>query len=221
MVVSAKKTHSKAKKTHAAPPQNDANERQEAEATLEADTQPQATPPSGDGTTAAEAAEGAVTETTTKEAAENNVSARLEQAEARAAEYLDSLQRERAAFQNYRRRVERERADQAKMAEGRLLLKLLPVLDDFYRAMEAVPEDRRDEWFEGVALILRKLERYLQDAGVTEIEALGKPFDPTFHEAVGVDSDSDAESGTVTAVLQRGYMHGDRVLRPALVRVAE
>jgi molecular chaperone GrpE len=107
------------------------------------------------------------------------------------------------------------------MAEARLLLKLLPVLDDFYRAMDAVPADRRDEWFEGVALILRKLERYLQDAGVTEIEAVGKPFDPNYHEVVGMDGESEAESGTVTEVLRRGYMQGERVLRPALVRVAE
>ena len=220
-VVSAKKTHSKAKKTHAAPPNDRTHDAPEADATLEADTQTQETPTSGDGATAAETAPGAVTETTTKEAAEDNVSARLEQAEARAAEYLDSLQRERAAFQNYKRRTERERADQAKVAEARLLLKLLPVLDDFYRAMDAVPQDRRDEWFEGVALILRKLERYLQDAGVTEIEAVGQPFDPNYHEVVGMDGESEAESGTVTDVLRRGYMQGERVLRPALVRVAE
>jgi len=218
--VSAKKTHSKAKKSHAAPPKDDAHDTHEAEATAQAEAQ-QATPPNGDGQTAAEAAPSAVTETTTKEAAEDNVSARLEQAEARAAEYLDSLQRERAAFQNYKRRVERERADQTKVAEAQLLLKLLPVLDDFYRAMDAVPEDQHNEWYEGVALILRKLERFLQDAGVSEIEAVGKPFDPTYHEAVGMETNSEAESGTVTEVLQRGYMLGERVLRPALVRVAE
>ena len=221
MVVSAKKTHSKAKKDHAAPPKGDTHEAHETETTLEAEAQAPEASPSGDGATAAEAAPSAMTETTTQEAAEDNVTARLEQAEARAAEYLDSLQRERAAFQNYKRRIERERADQAKVAEARLLLKLLPVLDDFYRAMDAVPADRRDEWFEGVALILRKLERYLQDEGVTEIEAVGQPFDPAYHEAVGVDTESEAESGTVTEVLQRGYMHGERVLRPALVRVAQ
>ena len=219
--MSAKKTHSKAKKKHAHPPKNDAHNVQEAEAMHKADASVQDAPQRDDGATAAEAASGAVTETLTKEAAEETVSARLEQAEARAAEYLDSLQRERAAFQNYKRRVERERADQAKVAEARLLLKLLPVLDDFYRALDAVPEEYQDEWYQGIVLILRKLERYLQDEGVSEIEALGKPFDPTYHEAVGVDTESKAESGTVTEVLQRGYMHGERVLRPALVRVAQ
>jgi len=145
----------------------------------------------------------------------------LQQAESRAAEYLDSLQRERAAFQNYKRRVERERDEQRQAIAGGVLVKLLPALDDFHRAMDAVPDDERNDWFQGMALIQRKLERFLEDEGVTEMNALGEPFDPNFHEAVGVDSDSDAESGMVTEVLQRGYLHKDRVLRPAMVRVAE
>jgi molecular chaperone GrpE len=156
-----------------------------------------------------------------EEVEENLLAVQLEQAEARAAEYLDSLQRERAAFQNYKRRVEREREEQVQMAGGRLLVKLLPVLDDFYRAMDAVPEGERDRWFDGIVLILRKFERLLEDEGVAEIDALGQPFDPNLHEAVGVDMGADAESGTVTAVMQRGYRRGDRVLRPAMVRVAE
>lgn len=144
----------------------------------------------------------------------------LEQAHARAEDYLDSLQRERASFQNYKKRVERERSEHSQQVAADMLAKLLPILDDFYRAMEVVPPDQRDQWFEGVSLILRKLERLLFDQGVTEIEALGQPFDPNFHEAVGVDADADAESGVVTAVMQRGYRFGDRVLRPAMVRVA-
>jgi molecular chaperone GrpE len=144
----------------------------------------------------------------------------LEQAEARAAEYLDSLQRERAAFQNFRKRVERERAEQAELQASRLLLKVLPILDDFDRAMAAIPETDRGQWFDGVALIQRKLERFIADEGVTEIAALGQPFDPALHEAVAVDHDTDAASGTILDVMQRGYRHGDRVLRPARVRVA-
>jgi len=155
------------------------------------------------------------------EDAASDLATRLEEVQARADEYLDSLQRERATFQNYKKRVERERNAQAQAIAGNLLLKLLPTLDDFHRAIEAVPEDARDQWFEGMELILRKLERFLSDEGVTEIDALGKPFDPAYHEAVGVDQDTDAESGTITQVLQRGYMHGERVLRPAMVRVAE
>lgn len=160
-------------------------------------------------------------EDTLAEEGELSLTAQLEQAELRAEEYLDSLKRERASFQNYRRRVEHERLEQQRVATGNVLVKLLPIVDDFHRAMEAIPEDQRNEWFEGVALIQRKLERFMQDEGVTEIAALGQAFDPNFHEAVGVDSDTEAESGTVTQVLQRGYQHGDRVLRPAMVRVAE
>ncbi len=152
---------------------------------------------------------------------EPSLDVQLERAEARADEYLESLQRERASFQNYRKRVEAERAQQAERVRGEVLLKLLPVLDDFYRATEAVPEDSRDSWYEGILLILRKLERFLEDQGVKEIPALGEKFDPNFHEAVGVVDSTDAEPETIVEVLQRGYQHNDRVLRPALVRVAQ
>lgn len=154
---------------------------------------------------------------------QRELTAQLEQAQTKADDYLDSLQRERANFQNYKKRIERERSEQAQTVRAQMLLKLLPVLDDFYRAMDAVPEGEHDQWFAGIELILRRLERYLADHNVTEIEieAAGQPFDPNYHEAVGVDTDTDAESGTITAVLLRGYMHGDRVLRPAMVRVAE
>jgi molecular chaperone GrpE len=152
---------------------------------------------------------------------ENPLVVQLEQAESRAADYLDSLQRERAAFQNYKKRVERERGEQVQAISANLLARLLPVIDDFHRAMDAVPENERNEWFEGVSLIQRKLDQILTNEGVSEIKALGKPFDPNYHEAIGVDTDTEAESGTVTQVLQRGYMLKDRVLRPAMVRVAE
>ncbi|WP_369696628.1 nucleotide exchange factor GrpE [Aggregatilinea lenta] len=161
-------------------------------------------------------------ETSDALASEEEVSlqTQISQANARAEEFLDSLQRERASFQNYKKRVEKERAEQRQQVAGDVLVKLLPVLDDFYRAIDAVPEGERDGWFNGITLILRKMERFLDEQGVKPIEALGKPFDPAFHEAIGVDPDSDAESGTVTAVLQRGYASGERVLRPAMVRVA-
>ncbi|MBI5957791.1 MAG: nucleotide exchange factor GrpE [Chloroflexi bacterium] len=146
---------------------------------------------------------------------------RLQQAESRAAEYLDGLQRERATFQNYKRRVEREKAEQAQVIAGSVLFKLLPVLDDFNRAMSAVPAENKTQWFEGIALIQRKFEKFLEDQGVSEINALGQAFDPNFHEAISVDTDSEAASGTITQVLQRGYLQGERVLRPAMVRVAE
>ncbi len=175
--------------------------------------------PEGDNITEAQIAQDAATESDLEEEASLDV--QLERAEARAEEYLDSLQRERASFQNYRKRVEAERSQQADRMRGDVLLKLLPVLDDFYRATEAVPDDQRDSWYEGVLLILRKLERFLEDQGVTEIPALGAKFDPNFHEAIGVDGSADAEPETIVEVVLRGYQHNDRVLRPALVRVAQ
>jgi len=175
---------------------------------------PENTPVEG----AAEALE-AVSETT----GESEVSAlqlELEQAQTRAAEYLDGLQRERAEFQNFKKRIERERGEQQQAILGQVLLKLLPVVDDFDRAMEMVPADQRNEWFSGVALIQRKLEGLLKEYGVTEIEAQGRPFDPMVHEAIGMDDVPDVASGTVTQVVQRGYKLNDRVLRAARVRVA-
>lgn len=172
-----------------------------------------------DGTVMEEQIEEAAAESSLEE--EPSLDVQLERAEARADEYLESLQRERASFQNYRKRIEAERSMHAEQVRGDVVLKLLPVLDDFYRATEAVPEDQRDSWYEGILLILRKLERFLEEQGVTEIEALGARFDPNLHEVVGVDDGADAEPETVTEVLQRGYQHKNRVLRPALVRVAQ
>ena len=99
----------------------------------------------------------------TDEGDEEALEARLEQAETHAAELLESLQRERASFQNYKRRVEAERAGQWQAATGAVLLKMIPVLDDFHRAMDAVPEADRDQWYEGVLMIQRKFERVLAD----------------------------------------------------------
>ena len=145
----------------------------------------------------------------------------LAQAEAQAAEYLDGWQRERAAFANYRKRIERERAEIYQNARLDTISGFLTVLDDLERALENMPEDARaSEWANGVALIQRKLQGILEAEGVTEIESLGQPFDPRVHEAVSQDDDDAYEKDHVIDVLQKGYRHGDRVLRPAVVRVA-
>jgi molecular chaperone GrpE len=145
----------------------------------------------------------------------------LAQAEAQAAEYLDGWQRERAAFANYRKRVERERAEIYQNATLDMISRFLTVLDDLERALENLPEDARaSKWANGVALIRRNLQGMLEAEGVTEIEAIGQPFDPSLHEAVSQDDDYTYEKDHVIDVLQKGYRHGDRVLRPAVVRVA-
>lgn len=137
-------------------------------------------------------------------------------------EYLDGWQRARAEFANYKKRVERDLKDSYQNATGDVLKSLLPVIDDFDRAMANIPEDLQgNTWISGIEMIQRKMNKILDEYGATVIDPTGEVFDPTLHEAIGQDTDSDLESGYVTATMQKGYKVGDRVLRPALVRVAQ
>jgi molecular chaperone GrpE len=138
-----------------------------------------------------------------------------------AAEYLAALQRERAEFSNYKKRVEKDRLQWQDTLRSDVIMELLPVLDDFDRALENLPNDgpARD-WASGVLLIQRKLKSQLENLGLEEIAAANQPFDPELHEAVTHEDSADHESGAVISVLRKGYRLGDRVLRPALVRVA-
>jgi molecular chaperone GrpE len=147
----------------------------------------------------------------------------LETAQAQADEYLDDLRRERAAFQNYKKRQENERAELRHIAQSGLLMQILPVLDDFARALEAVPADQAGQpWVEGIALIQRKLHTTLEAAGVDEIQVqAGQAFDPFIHEAVTYEEHDDHQEGEIVGVVQKGYKLGQRVLRPAMVRVAK
>lgn len=145
----------------------------------------------------------------------------LAEAKAQAAEYLDQWRRTAADLSNYRKRTEREREELTRFSNATLLSRLLPVLDDFDRAMTALPADLRHlTWVDGITLIERKLRLIAESEGLKPIEAVGKPFDPERHEAV-IREETDAyPDGQVIAELQRGYeLHG-RVLRPALVKVA-
>ncbi len=149
----------------------------------------------------------------------------LEAAKAKAAEYLDGWQRSQADFQNYKRRVDRERADIFQAAAGKVIARYLDVLDDFDRAMKDQPGEGATpeavvQWSAGIGLIHRKFQNVLDAEGVTRIQAEGQPFDPNLHEAV-VHEESDAHaSGQVIEVLRHGYKTGERVIRPALVKVA-
>jgi molecular chaperone GrpE len=143
---------------------------------------------------------------------------KLAEAESKSAENLDGWQRALADFQNYKKRVERDRQiDQAEM-KGDFIRKVLPVLDDLERALQNRPPG--DAWSNGIELIRRKLLAILEAEGVRRIEAEGEAFDPRFHEAIAKEPVDGAESGTVIAVAQQGYTLGERVIRPAQVRVA-
>jgi molecular chaperone GrpE len=101
------------------------------------------------------------------------------------------------------------------------LIKFLPIMDDFERAMENVPEDLKDNpWFSGISLLQGKFKKLLEEYDVEEVIPTGELFDPNMHQAIGMDESDEVESGHVTATLQKGYSTGERILRPALVRVA-
>jgi molecular chaperone GrpE len=133
-------------------------------------------------------------------------------------EYLDALQRLKAEFDNFRKRMAREQSDLVTRANERLVKELLPVLDDLGRALQAAEEHEEAKLEEGVKLVHRSFEDLLRREGLVEIETDGR-FDPHVHEAL-LSQPSEAEEGSVIEVVQQGYKLGERVLRPARVVVA-
>ena len=133
-------------------------------------------------------------------------------------EYLDALQRLKAEFDNYRKRVARDQQELAARAHERLVRELVPILDDLERALEAVAQHEEAQLEDGVRLVHQSLENLLARQGIKEIDAAGM-FDPHVHEAL-LSQPSDAEEGAVIEVVQKGYKLGDKVLRPARVVVA-
>lgn len=150
----------------------------------------------------------------------------LESAQAQAAEYLDGWQRARAEFANYKRRVEKEQSEAYQNAATRVIGRFVEVLDDFNRAEQDKPADTSDptalaKWAAGVSLIQRKLQNILDAEGVEHIPAEGQVFDPALHEAVTHEDSDEHEPGQIIGVVRQGYRVGDKVIRPALVRVAK
>ena len=150
----------------------------------------------------------------------------LEAAKAKSAEYLDGWQRARAEFANYKRRIEKEQSESYQNAAARVIARFLEVHDDFERARQEKPADLADtaaveRWAAGVELIQRKLQNILDQEGVERIPAEGQTFDPQLHEAISQEASDAHEPGQVIAVVRQGYRIGDRVIRPAMVRVAQ
>lgn len=143
----------------------------------------------------------------------------LEEAEARSAEYKDNWLRAQAEFQNYRKRVDRDAELNYLTLKGDIVRKILPVMDDLERALQNRSTD--DPWASGIELIVRKFQNILESEGIKKIEALGAEFDPNFHEAISHEPADGAQSGQVIGVVQNGYMLGERLIRPAMVRVAQ
>ena len=133
----------------------------------------------------------------------------------------DGWQRARAEFANYKRRIERERSELFQRAALDTLKALLPIIDDFDRAFESVPEAfSEDPWLGGVSMIQRKFVSLLELYEVEAIDPTGEAFDPNLHQAIGAEESEEVESGHVITTLQKGYRAGDSVLRLALVKVA-
>jgi molecular chaperone GrpE len=146
----------------------------------------------------------------------------LEEAKAKASEYLEGWQRTQAEFANYKKRNEKEREEIVKFANAAFITKLLPILDDFERAFYTLPSSLLGlTWIEGILLIHRKLQAIFEGEGVKEIETEGKKFDPLFHQAVTYEEKEGFDDGQIIGEVQKGYKLHDRVLRPALVRVAK
>jgi len=150
------------------------------------------------------------------------LTAERDNAQAQAADYLQALQRERAEFQNFRRRTTEERDREAGLAGDLLLFKVLTLADDFDRAIESRPTSPETaSWVEGVAAIDRKLRQLLESEGLQPIEVKpGMVFDPREHEALVSVPGTDQPEGSIVAELQRGYRIRDRILRPARVAIA-
>ena len=167
-----------------------------------------------------EAVEPDVAESEPEPASEND--AELERLATEARDMRALAQRKQAEFENFRKRIERERAETVKYASADVVKEMLPVLDNLERAVEAAKNSAEDEGQlrEGVEIICKQFRDALFKLGLSEVEAEAAPFDPHVHEAVGrVETDEHPE-GTVVEVLQKGYLYKDRLLRPSMVSVS-
>lgn len=126
-----------------------------------------------------------------------------------------------AEFQNYKKRVAKEKNDIREYATEKLVMELLPVLDNFERALAASAEDDPAGYAKGMELIFTQMVTELQKSGLAEVEAEGQDFDPTRHNAVMTEENEELESGKVSKVLQKGYALNDKVIRPSMVAVTK
>jgi molecular chaperone GrpE len=145
----------------------------------------------------------------------------LAAAQEEAAKNLDGWMRSQAEFANARKRMEKQRVEIQVRAATDMVTRLLPVIDDFERAFDNVPDIiHEDSWFAGIELVNRKLANVLESFNVETIQSVGQMFDPHLHEAIMQEPSDEHESGIVIKELQKGYKMGDRVIRPSLVNVA-
>ncbi len=146
----------------------------------------------------------------------------VERLQSESAEYLDGWQRARAEFANLKKRVEREKSEMRERIISEIISHYLDVLDDYERALKDRPEENVDEaWIAGLEMIRLKLKAVLESEGVEVIPAEGMDFDPNLHDAISYEESEEYENGQIIDVIKQGYRLGDRVIRPAVVRVAK
>ena len=145
----------------------------------------------------------------------------LAEMQAKSDEHLQGWQRALADFSNYKRRIERDQAQASQNAAGSVIKRYLDIIDDLDRALKNRPQEGdAANWANGVELIYRKFMSILVAEGVKTIGAEGQLFDPNLHEAIVMEDSTNYASGQIVGVVEQGYVLGDRVLRPARVRVA-
>lgn len=159
----------------------------------------------------------------TKKAAEPSKSNQPSELEQQLAELTADLQRTRADFENYRKRVEAEKQTARELGASSTILKLLPVIDNIERAITYMPEELQDnKWAQGVASLVKHLEKSLEGLNLKRIDATpGTEFDPSIHEAIQFDEDADGEHEVIAEELQAGYMLGSTPIRHAMVKVTK
>lgn len=151
----------------------------------------------------------------------SDLAAELEAERAKANDYLEQWRRTAADFANFKRRTEQDRAEMAKLFNEALVKSLLPVLDNFERALAAIPAELKSHnWVEGVTLTEKQMRDTLEKEGLNAIQAVGQKFDPNLHEAVAHDISDEHEEDSVIEEFQKGYKLHDRVIRPSMVKVS-
>ena len=145
----------------------------------------------------------------------------LEREKERADGYLNRLKYLQADFENYQKRVEREREELVKRRNEELILKLLGVVDDLERAVEASKTSDKEGLVSGVEMVLKQLQAALAEEGLSQIDAVGKPLDPELHEAIATVETDQCPENIIVRVLRKGYKLNGKVIRPSMVEVAK
>ena len=156
---------------------------------------------------------------TVEETKESTMEEKLEEAQKQAKDNLDKYIRQLAEFENFRKRSNSEKTAMYSNGVRDTVEKLLPVIDNFERAVEAA-DDKEDPMYKGVEMILKQFMEILENLGVKEIPSKGEPFDPNVHSAVMHIDDESCDENVVVEVFQKGYTLGDKVIRPSMVKVA-